>query len=319
VKPRIRTIKPEAHTDEDLWDLEEETGFPIFRAFTGLWGHSDREGRFEWRPRPLKAGILPYWSGDFSRVLDALATRGFIVKYASGGREFGVIPSFTRHQVINNREEESKLPPPPAPTKEPEQNQEPRREADASPTRDARVPHAPSVERKGTEGNGREPERNGTARADAPPGSGARSGVVRGVSRDTLAEALELPVKERAALALRDPMRREYMRAEQWPEVLEVATALADALGHEEPRLSPYDRDSGVRAVVALFADGRTLEELLTACEASRASDYMQGKDLSAFSPAVVRRLLAPQSTRRGAGKGRQPDYEGQPSFKLEA
>jgi hypothetical protein len=65
-------------------------------------------------------------------------------------------------------------------------------------------------------------------------------------TRDTLAEALELPVKERAALALRDPMRREYMRAEQWPEVLEVATALADALGHEEPRLSPYDRDSGV-------------------------------------------------------------------------
>jgi hypothetical protein len=114
MKPRIRSIKPEAHTDEDLWDLEHETGLPLFRAFTGLWCHADRAGRFEWRPRPLKAGILPYWDGDFSRVLDALVSRGFVVRYTVGAREYGLIPNFPKHQFINNKEPPSELPEPPS-------------------------------------------------------------------------------------------------------------------------------------------------------------------------------------------------------------
>jgi hypothetical protein len=156
MKPRIRTIKPEAFTDEDLWDLEEETDMPIFRAFSGLWCHADREGRFEWRPRALKAGILPYWDGDFSRVLDALTTRGFIVKYTSSGREYGCIPTFLRHQVINNREEDSKLPAPPLPPEEPEQLSQLARVEHASGTRQARVAHASCAHTSGTEGKGRE-------------------------------------------------------------------------------------------------------------------------------------------------------------------
>jgi len=110
---RIRTIKPEAFKDEDLWFLEEETGLPIFRAYTGLWCAADREGRFEWRPLRLKSDILPYWEGDFSRVLDALATRGFIVRYACGTREYGWIPKLKAHQCFNNREADSTLPAPP--------------------------------------------------------------------------------------------------------------------------------------------------------------------------------------------------------------
>jgi hypothetical protein len=131
---RIRSIKPSIHTDEDLWDLEQETGLPIFRAFTGLWAAADREGRFEWRPRALKAAILPYWDGDFSRVLDALSTRGFVVRYASQGKEIGLVRTFTRHQVVNNREQASVLPPPPeSPTDPPTPTREPRVD-DASPT-----------------------------------------------------------------------------------------------------------------------------------------------------------------------------------------
>lgn len=139
MKPRIRTIKPEAHIDEHLWDAEQETGLPLFRAFTGLWCHADREGRFEWRPRPLKAGILPYWEGDFSRVLDALATRGFVVKYVSGGREYGYIRTFKDHQFINNREPASSLPDP----EEAESFEEDPRVTDASTTGESRVPDAP--------------------------------------------------------------------------------------------------------------------------------------------------------------------------------
>lgn len=124
---RIRTIKPGFYLHEGLYDLEMETGLPIRVAYSGLWCAADREGRFPWKPRTLKACILPYDNLDFSRVLDALATRGFIVRYASNGEEFGYIPTFHRHQVINNRERASELPQPPV-----------AQHVDASATRDAR-------------------------------------------------------------------------------------------------------------------------------------------------------------------------------------
>ena len=139
---RIRTIKPEFFTHESLFDAEQETGLPIRLAFAGLWTQCDREGRFLWRPRMLKTAIMPYDEVDFARVLDALLTRGFVVRYASDGREIGMIPSWHRHQVINNRETASILPPP-------SENIE---EFDASATRGARVGHAASGEGKGKEG-----------------------------------------------------------------------------------------------------------------------------------------------------------------------
>lgn len=110
---RIRTIKPEFFLHDGLFDLEHETSLPIRVAFVGLWCAADREGRFRWEPRRLGATIIPYDGVDFSRVLDALATRGFVVRYASDGIEFGCIPTFSRHQVVNNRETPSTIPPPP--------------------------------------------------------------------------------------------------------------------------------------------------------------------------------------------------------------
>lgn len=110
--PRIRTIKPEFFLHEELYDLEEETGLPIRISFAGLWCHSDREGRFKWQPRRLKTQILPYDQVDFSRVLDALTTRGFVEKYAVAGVVYGSIPTFLDHQVINNRERASTIPKP---------------------------------------------------------------------------------------------------------------------------------------------------------------------------------------------------------------
>lgn len=150
---RIRTIKPEAFQHEDLWDLGEETGLPIFQAFVGLFCQADREGRFEWRPRRLKAAILPYWDGDFSRVLDALTTRGFLVRYASGRVEIGCIPTFTDHQVVNARERKSKLPPPP----ENVQKSDTSTRADACPTRADASPKEGKGREQGREGNEEEP------------------------------------------------------------------------------------------------------------------------------------------------------------------
>ena len=109
---RIRTVKPEFFTHEGLFDAEKATKLPLRVAFVGLWCAADREGRFRWEPRRLGVQILPYDAVDFSRVLDALATRGFVVRYACQQGEIGWIPSFTRHQVINNRESDSSLPAP---------------------------------------------------------------------------------------------------------------------------------------------------------------------------------------------------------------
>jgi hypothetical protein len=158
---RIRTIKPEFFTHEELFDLEEKEGLPVRLAFIGLWTICDREGRFKWRPRSIKAQILPYDSVDFSRVLDALATRGFVVRYASEGVEYGYVPGFSRHQVVNFKEAQSTLPEPP----ETNDFVSIPRVVDACLTRADRVPYAPSGEGKGKEeegkGIGREQEQEG--------------------------------------------------------------------------------------------------------------------------------------------------------------
>ena len=98
---RIRTIKPEFFRHESLYEAERETELPLRIAFAGIWSAADREGRFRWSPRQLKLDCLPYDELDFSRVLDALATRGFIVKYAVDGKEYGHVPSWSKHQIIN--------------------------------------------------------------------------------------------------------------------------------------------------------------------------------------------------------------------------
>lgn len=107
---RIRTVKPELAAHEGMYDLEVESGLPMRFAWCMLFTVADREGRFSWRPRTLKAQVLPHDQLDFSRVLDAWLTRGFIVKYRVGHDWFGWIPTFRKHQLINNRESASELP-----------------------------------------------------------------------------------------------------------------------------------------------------------------------------------------------------------------
>lgn len=149
---RIRTIKPEFFTHDRLFDAERETKLPLRLAYIGLWCVADREGRFRWEPRRIGAQIFPYDGIDFSRVLDALMTRGFIVKYCKAGVDnvwYGAIPSWRRHQVINNRERSSQLPEPP----------EGQLVDDACVTREARVEDAAqgegNREGKGKEGVGK--------------------------------------------------------------------------------------------------------------------------------------------------------------------
>lgn len=109
---RIRTVKPEFFRHEELFDLEAAVGLPIRLGFIGLWTCCDREGRFKWRPRTLKAECLPHDSCDFGKILDALASRGMVVRYEVKGESYGYIPSWGKHQSINQREAASMLPAP---------------------------------------------------------------------------------------------------------------------------------------------------------------------------------------------------------------
>ena len=107
---RIRTVKPELFRHESLFELEQESGLPIRLAFIALFSVCDKSGRFKWRPRQLKLDCMPYDEFEFSRVLDALTTRGFVVKYENSGEIYGCIPTFINHQIINNRETPSLIP-----------------------------------------------------------------------------------------------------------------------------------------------------------------------------------------------------------------
>jgi hypothetical protein len=109
---RIRTIKPSLFRHEALYEAEKETGLPLRIAYLGLWTVADRDGRFKWRPRELKLDCLPYDDLDFEDVLDAFAARGFVIKYEVDGQLYGYIPTFHKHQVINQREAASTIPAP---------------------------------------------------------------------------------------------------------------------------------------------------------------------------------------------------------------
>jgi hypothetical protein len=143
---RIRTVKPEFFTHEALFEAEQAAGMPLRVAFAGLWCAADRDGRFKWEPRRMGLAILPYDGVEFSRVLDALLSRGFIVKYRVGEAWFGAIPSFHRHQVVNPRERKSELP----------QVAEADEVIDATSTRAARVATRDDLARGEGKGKGRE-------------------------------------------------------------------------------------------------------------------------------------------------------------------
>lgn len=162
---RIRTIKPEFFRHERLYQAEQDTGLPLRLAFAGLWTAADREGRFKWRPRELKLDVIPYDPIDFVSVLDALVAAGFVSRYCADGQELGSIPSWHKHQFINNREAASTLPAPPKPDQNGRTAELERPIPDATATRAAHVPVASGTrlehaqgEGKGREGKGKEGE-----------------------------------------------------------------------------------------------------------------------------------------------------------------
>lgn len=102
---RIRTIKPEFFTSDDICALS-----PLARLlYVGLWCEADRDGRLVWTPGVLKRRYLPDDPCDIEGLGAELVTRGLVRLYGDG---LAWIPGFSRHQCVNVREAQSKLPSP---------------------------------------------------------------------------------------------------------------------------------------------------------------------------------------------------------------
>lgn len=102
---RIRTIKPEFFTSEDVVALQ-----PYARLlFIALWCEADREGRLIWKPQTFKIRYLPADAVDICVLCEEIVTRKLVRLYGNG---LAFIPSFSTHQHVNPRESDSRLPAP---------------------------------------------------------------------------------------------------------------------------------------------------------------------------------------------------------------
>lgn len=157
---RIRTIKPEFFTDEDLQDLEADNpGKYVMLVFAGLWGNCDKQGVFEWKPRMLGLHILPFLKFDMVETLSVLTEAGIIIPFEVAGKKYGFIPSFTTHQRINGKEgtDPAKFPRYPG-------KMEPGPSGDTPGTQQGKDRDTPGM--TGREGKGREKEGKGKPAKD---------------------------------------------------------------------------------------------------------------------------------------------------------
>lgn len=218
---RIRTIKPDFFTSEDVVALS-----PLARLlYIATWLEADREGRFVWRPKTLKLRYLPGDDCDIDALSSELIGAGLICPYEIDGKLYADIPSFARHQVINNRESASTIP---------------ARAIDAIGTREARVNDETPTPLAGKEGKGKE-------------GTRARRVACDGVDADFASFWQQYPNKKAKAGAQK---AWEKIRPEG-----EVLTALMAAL--ERQKASEEWRKEGGRYIPypASWLNGRRWED----------------------------------------------------------
>jgi len=111
---RIRTIKPEFFTSEDV------SALPMRARLTwiGLWTHCDDHGRTKDTVKLIKAAVWPLDQVTLQHIeedLQLLSAAGRIVRYAVDGNTYLAVVNWHRHQNIN-RMSRPKHPGPPTAT-----------------------------------------------------------------------------------------------------------------------------------------------------------------------------------------------------------
>lgn len=122
---RIRTIKPEFWTDEEIASLSE----PAMLMAIGLLNYSDDEGWFNANPLLIKAAIFPLRepSKNILGMLKELSGIGYIELFQGAeNKQYGKVCNFSKHQRVDKPraseikgliliQEQSKNPPRPLP------------------------------------------------------------------------------------------------------------------------------------------------------------------------------------------------------------
>lgn len=97
---RARNIKPAFFNNDELAEIE-----PIGRLlFIGLWTICDYKGNLEYRPKKIKASILPYDNCSVDKLSISLEQSGFIQSYSNNGVTYINISNFTKHQNPHKNE-----------------------------------------------------------------------------------------------------------------------------------------------------------------------------------------------------------------------
>lgn len=105
---RIRNIKPEFFMNDELADLE-----PVTRLFyIGLWTQADREGRMKYRPKRLKAILMPYDDCEIESMVASLTETEHVLVYEVAGKQYLQVQNFSHHQSPNVKEQPSTIPAP---------------------------------------------------------------------------------------------------------------------------------------------------------------------------------------------------------------
>lgn len=100
---RARNIKPGFFQNDLLGELE-----PLARLFfIGLWTIADFKGCLEFRPKKIKAQLLPYDNCDLEELAINLERSGFIRNYSVQGQRYIKIVNFERHQNPHKNEREA--------------------------------------------------------------------------------------------------------------------------------------------------------------------------------------------------------------------
>lgn len=105
---RIRTIKPDFFTSEDIGELTVNSRL----LYIALWTQADKEGKLKFNKVYLKAVTMPYEPNLFMSCIEELERNKHIVIYEIDGKKFLKLPTFIKHQKCHHTEAESALPDP---------------------------------------------------------------------------------------------------------------------------------------------------------------------------------------------------------------
>jgi hypothetical protein len=116
------------------------------------------------------------------------------------------------------------------------------------------------------------------------------------IKEATVVRAREADVTERAKLVLADTREAQRLRPQDWPETRRIAEAYGHATGNPRP-LSELPRDSGLRAVLVLFAAGYSVADVEWVAANVPGQTWWRGgervRGLGSLSVEVVARALA--------------------------